>query len=117
MQIGIQREFSFDDRDFTTIVKLVKEFAGIVLSERKRDLVYSRLSRRVRPLGLNNFAAYCAHLESPAGEPEIGQMVNAITTNLTSFFREPHHFEFLATEVLSKFAKSSSGAKHRLRIW
>jgi len=117
MQSGIQREFGFDDHDFATVVKLVKELAGIVLTERKRELVYSRLARRVRALGLNSFAAYCAHLESPAGKSEIGQMVNAITTNLTSFFREPHHFEYLAKDVLANLVKRGSGTKRRLRIW
>ncbi len=117
MQSAPQREFSFSGRDFVTIAKLVKVFAGISLSERKRDLVYGRLSRRVRALGLDNFAAYCAYLESPAGDSEIGEMVNAITTNLTGFFREPHHFEFLAKEVLARLARSKPSVKRRLRIW
>jgi chemotaxis protein methyltransferase CheR len=117
MRCAVQREFGFEDRDFVTLSKLAKQLAGIVLSERKRDLVYGRLSRRVRALGFNNFAAYCAHLESPEGQSEIGQMVNAITTNLTGFFREPHHFEILAEEVLPNLAKLRSTAKRRLRIW
>ncbi len=117
MQNEAEREFAFNDRDFVKIAKLVKREAGIVLSDRKRDLVYGRLSRRVRALGLTNFSAYCAHLEGPEGEEEIGQMVNAITTNLTGFFREPHHFEFLAKEVLGKLIKTTSPAGRRLRIW
>lgn len=117
MQSETQREFGFHERDFVKIVQLVKEQAGIVLGERKRDLVYGRLSRRVRALGFNDFSDYCAHLESPEGESERGMMVNAITTNLTGFFREPHHFEFLSKEVLANLGKSSSATNRRLRIW
>jgi chemotaxis protein methyltransferase CheR len=117
MQIETEREFGFQERDFQKIAKLVKEQAGIVLGERKRDLVYGRLSRRVRALGFNDFSDYCDHLEGPEGESERGMMVNAITTNLTGFFREPHHFEFLHKEVLANLVKSRSGSDRRIRIW
>jgi chemotaxis protein methyltransferase CheR len=117
MQSEAEKEFAFNERDFVKIVKLVKRQAGIVLSECKRELVYGRLSRRIRALGLSDFTAYCAHLESPAGEAEIGQMVNAITTNLTGFFREPHHFEFFGNEVVDPIVKSRPAANRRLRIW
>jgi chemotaxis protein methyltransferase CheR len=117
MQSGTEREFGFQERDFLKIAKLVKEQAGIVLGERKRDLVYGRLSRRVRALGFSDFSDYCDHLESPEGEPERGMMVNAITTNLTGFFREPHHFEFLGKEVLANLVKSRAASDRRLRIW
>lgn len=116
-QREIRREFGFDDRDFVKIAALVKQRAGITLSARKRDLVYARLSKRLRALGLKDFAAYCAHLESSAGGEEAGQMVNAITTNLTGFFREPHHFEFLGKEVLDPAVKLRPAVKRRLRIW
>jgi chemotaxis protein methyltransferase CheR len=113
----IRREFGFDDCDFVKIARLVRQQAGITLTERKRDLVYGRLSKRLRALGLNDFRAYIAHLESPAGGAEIGQMINAITTNLTGFFREPHHFEFLAEEGLGPIVKSRLSVNRRLRIW
>ncbi len=116
-QREIRREFCFDESDFVKIAALVKQRAGITLSARKRDLVYARLSKRLRALGLNDFAAYCAHLESSAGGEEAGQMVNAITTNLTGFFREPHHFEFLGKDVLDPVAKLRPAVKRRLRIW
>lgn len=117
MQIVTQREFSFLERDFLKIAKLVKEQTGIVLGERKRNLVYGRLSRRLRALGIDNFSDYCTRLEGPEGESECRLMVNAITTNLTGFYREAHHFEFLAKEVLAGIAKSPSAADRRLRIW
>ena len=117
MQIAPQNEFRLLERDFQKIVELVREHAGIVLGERKRELVYGRLSRRLRELGFTDFSDYCAYLESPEGESERGMMVNAITTNLTGFFREAHHFEFLAKEVLASMAGSRSTAGRRLRIW
>ncbi len=117
MQIAPQNEFRLLERDFQKIVELVREHAGIVLGERKRELVYGRLSRRLRELGFTDFSDYCAYLESPEGESERGMMVNAITTNLTGFFREAHHFEFLAKEVLAAMAGSRSATGRRLRIW
>jgi chemotaxis protein methyltransferase CheR len=117
MHTGSQREFAFQESDFQKIVALVRERAGIVLGERKRDLVYGRLARRLRKLGFKAFSDYCAHLESPEGAPECRMMVNAITTNLTGFFREPHHFEFLANELLPALVRSRSAMDRRLRIW
>lgn len=109
-----QREFCFDDRDFAMLAALVKQHVGIVLGEQKRDLVYGRLARRLRALKLDSFAQYCELLAGPDGDAEIGYMVNAITTNLTSFFREPHHFATLADEVLKPMARQG---RQRLRIW
>jgi chemotaxis protein methyltransferase CheR len=117
MQSAPQREFSFHDRDFQQITRLVREKTGIVLGERKRDLVYGRLARRIRALGLSDFTDYCAHLESSEGQSECRMMVNAITTNLTGFFREPHHFEFLAKQIAADAKASRPGSTRRLRIW
>jgi chemotaxis protein methyltransferase CheR len=116
MQIEPKREFPFDDRDFLTIARLVRQQAGIVLGDRKRELVYSRLAHRLRKLGYDDFADYCSLLEGPDGEAERLMMVNAITTNLTGFFREAHHFEFLA-KVLADFARTRAAGDRRLRIW
>ncbi|MGO8919203.1 MAG: CheR family methyltransferase [Stellaceae bacterium] len=117
MPIAAQQEFELLDSDFSTIVRLVKEQTGIVLGERKRDLVYGRLSRRLRALGIEDFSDYCQILESAEGEAERRMMVNAITTNLTGFFREAHHFEFLSSKVLPDLAESRPAAVRRLRIW
>src|SRR5262249_49823721 len=117
MQSAPQREFCLHDRDSQQITRLVREKTGIVLGDRKRDLVYGRLSRRLRALGFGDFSDYCAHLESPDGESECRMMVNAITTNLTGFFREPHHFEFLAKQIAADTAKSRPTTTRRLRIW
>ncbi len=100
--------------DFKSIVSRVRELTGIVLGESKRDLVYGRLGRRLRLRGCASFADYIALLDGPDGEDEKVDLVNAITTNLTSFFREPHHFEALAKTVLPSLAAAPS---RRLRIW
>ncbi len=112
-----EREFPLRERDFAMIAKLVKERTGIVLGERKRDLVYGRLARRLRTLHCAAFADYCQLLEAPDGEAERRIMLNAITTNLTHFFREAHHFEHLSREVLPAIVKSRSLARGRIRIW
>jgi len=87
---------------------------GIVLQEKKRDMVYGRIARRVRALGLSGVGDYCKLLAGENGGDEMGDLVNAITTNLTSFFREAHHFEHLAKNVFVPFAKSRES---RLRVW
>lgn len=110
-----QKEFAFNDQDFQFLGQLVYARVGIVLAEHKRDMVYSRLARRLRALGLRNFADYCALLQSPDGEEEMVDFVNAITTNLTSFFREQHHFTHLRDEVLAPLAAAKG--KGRFRIW
>jgi len=117
MQIVESNEFAFRERDFDTIVRMVREEAGIVLGSHKHDLVYGRLSRRLRAIGLDDFGDYCDFLESPDGVEERRHMVNAITTNLTSFFREAHHFDFLAKNLLTSAESPKQEGKRRLRIW
>lgn len=106
-----EREFDFDDIHFRFLSGLSHARTGIVLAEQKRDMVYGRLVRRLRALNLESFAAYCDLLTSPQGEEEIEHLVNALTTNLTSFFREWHHFEHLRDVVLP----SLTGP--RIRLW
>jgi chemotaxis protein methyltransferase CheR len=94
-------EFAFDnaasllnDRDFATVRQLIADYAGIKLSLQKRNMVYNRLLRRLRARGLSDFGAYL-ELVQREGSNEREAFVNALTTNLTAFFREPHHFELL----------------------
>ena len=108
------REFAFSDLDFRFLADLANQKTGIVLSEQKRDMVYARISRRLRALGYTAFSQYCAYLESSEGDAEIGHLINAITTNLTHFFREKHHFQHLREEVLMPLQQSDA---RRLRIW
>lgn len=92
-----EREFPFTARDFNRVRTLIHRRAGIALADSKRDMVYSRLVRRLRSLDLSSFSEYLDQLETGDGNNEWQQFTNALTTNLTSFFRENHHFEILAT--------------------
>lgn len=104
------REFHFSKNDFDRVCKLIYEHAGISLSDSKQELVYSRLSRRLRATGISTFSEYLKLLESN-NEEEWEQFANSLTTNLTSFFREAHHFP-----VLAEYLKSLRG-KHPISIW
>jgi chemotaxis protein methyltransferase CheR len=111
-----RREFAFSDADFQDLARLAYEHAGIVLGESKRNLVYSRLSRRLRTLNLDSFGKYREHL---AGNPrEVENFVNSLSTNHTKFFRESHHFDHFRTHVGSHFVQTARGnTAARLRIW
>lgn len=113
-QINNQREFDFNDSDFRFLSDLAYKNTGIVLAEHKRDMVYSRLARRLRALGFTKFSEYCELLKSDNSNDEMMNLVNAITTNLTSFFRENHHFEHLRDQVLKPMLNSN---QKKLRIW
>jgi chemotaxis protein methyltransferase CheR len=89
-------EFVFTDSDFSRVRTLIHRRAGIALGEHKRQMVYSRLSRRLRELGLPEFSTYLARLEDSRDGDEWQLFINSLTTNLTSFFREAHHFPVLA---------------------
>src|SRR4051812_26863416 len=108
------REFEFSNEDFEALRTLVKEVTGIALSDQKRELVYGRLARRLRALNIRTFREYRELLASDADE--VVQFCNAITTNLTAFFREPHHFDHLREEVLKPLVQRPS-ASRRFRIW
>jgi chemotaxis protein methyltransferase CheR len=90
------RAFAFDDRDFARVCRMIRDRAGIHLGPSKRDMVYSRLARRIRTLGLQRFSEYLDLVEQSPDE-EDQPFVNALTTNLTSFFREEHHFDAFTT--------------------
>lgn len=92
------REFAYSDSDFRRVRELIHRHAGISLAPGKRDMVYSRLSRRLRALGIGSFHAYLRLLDE-APERELQPFINALTTNLTAFFREPHHFQRLGREL------------------
>lgn len=110
-----EREFPMTDANFAIISDLAHNYTGIVLGPHKRDMVYGRLARRTRSLGLSNFDQYCGLISDPLSK-EISFFINAITTNLTSFFRESHHFDYLRETVLPELKKKNLHSK-RLRIW
>jgi len=111
-------KYTLSDREFGFICKLVYDSTGIVLDERKREMVYRRLMRRTRELRLDSFSDYCTLLKNEEAL-ELPNFTNAITTNLTSFFRESHHFdhlrEVLLPDMLKQRRRDSDG--RRLRIW
>ena len=108
------REFSFSDQHFEQLAQVAHELTGIVLGEHKKDMLYGRLVRRLRALKLKDFAEYIELLNQDKS-PELDDFVNAITTNLTSFFRENHHFETLENEILPSLIRQSS--QKEIRIW
>ncbi len=99
-QHGDDREFGFTSQDFKRVRNLIYKHAGISLSEAKSDMVYSRIGRRLRTMGHRSFKHYLDELESRNDANEWEAFTNALTTNLTSFFREEHHFPILAEHLL-----------------
>ena len=104
------REFPFSPADFRRVQRLIGALAGIALAEHKENMVYNRLARRLRSTGIGGFGDYLDQVERP-DSVERCQFVNALTTNLTSFFREGHHFEALAAYAAAR------GPRDRLRVW
>lgn len=113
---AIDGEFHLTTADFNVIAKIILAEAGIALSENKGHLVYSRLAKRLRALGLSSFREYCAVITGDDGETERQTMIAALTTNVTRFFREPHHFEHLKTQVLPPLLQQAKRGG-RVRIW
>lgn len=103
------REFGFTSQDFARVRKLIYQRAGISLSEAKTDMVYSRIGRRLRTIGMQSFKEYLDYLEQSDEAAEWEAFTNALTTNLTSFFREEHHFPILAAHIVE--------LKKPVRIW
>lgn len=110
-----EREFNYTDKDFLRVKKLVYDFAGIDLNESKKNLVYNRLAKRIRFLQQDSFGEYLDYVEEQ-GESEFIHLINAITTNLTFFFRENHHFEYLAETVIPELLEKNKASK-KIRIW
>jgi chemotaxis protein methyltransferase CheR len=110
-----EREFELTEPEFNRLRELVHQHTGIALSAAKRELVYGRLALRLRKLKLSSFAEYCKLIDG--GNPEeMQELTNAITTNLTSFFRESYHFDMLTEEVFPQLARENA-ATRRVRIW
>jgi chemotaxis protein methyltransferase CheR len=114
--LSFRREFELGDREFRYLTSFLSQETGIVLSEHKRQMVCGRLVKRLRTLGLGSFAEYCAMLDGSGGHAEVEHLVNAITTNITHFFREQHHFEHLQRAVLEPLA-AQHPQRNRIRIW
>ncbi len=106
------------DAEFQKLRDLIHQKTGIDLAEGKKVLLASRLFRRIRALGLSSYMDYYRRVVADESGGELEQLINAITTNKTDFFRESHHFAFLRNEVLPRAAaRAGRGGSKRLRIW
>lgn len=112
----VEGEFVFTAEDFRHIAQTLHAHAGIALSEGKAALVYSRLAKRLRVLGLRSFRDYCALIDGAEGVDERQAMMAALTTNVTRFYREPHHFDHLRDKVMPELA-AKARAGGRVRLW
>jgi chemotaxis protein methyltransferase CheR len=110
-------EIVLNDGDFTLLVKIVKEHTGIVIGDNKRQMLYARLAKRLRKMGMTSFHQYIDLLNGPEGGDELGHCLNAVTTNLTKFFREIHHFEHLEQVALPEICAKRAATGRKLRIW
>jgi chemotaxis protein methyltransferase CheR len=113
--IGTDVTLTRDDMKF--IAALVYEQAGIVIREHKEAMTRGRLARRVKALGMNSVAEYCAFLKTPQAAGELPELINAVTTNHTAFFRERHHFDHLRRDVMPRLVQERAGRRGRIRIW
>lgn len=115
-----QGEFALSDREFNRVKARVYQEAGISLSDAKRTLVVSRLGKLVRALRLNSFDAYLDHLERQGTPADAQDFINALTTNLTRFWREDHHFEHLegyVRQLMGQRPRLGANGRPKLRIW
>lgn len=114
---AVEDNLVMTDEDFDWLRKAAQNHSGIMLPEAKRNMLFSRLSRRLRALGLRNFADYRRVVEDPRSG-EFAEFINALTTNLTYFFREPHHFQHLASTALrERVAARRRASEAKLRLW
>ncbi|QPK64193.1 protein-glutamate O-methyltransferase [Methylomonas sp. LL1] len=109
------REFEYTLEDFNCLRKISNQHSGIMVPDDKFDMFYSRLSKRVRMLGFSRFKQYCDYLHSYPDQ-EFTQFINAVTTNLTSFFRENHHFDYLSQSLLPELLKKNQ-AQRQIKVW
>ena len=107
------KEFDFTRRDFERVRALIYQRAGISLADSKQEMVYSRLARRLRATGIQSFGRYLDDLEAGRMAAEWESFTNALTTNLTSFFREAHHFPLLAEHLVARPQRE----RRTLTVW
>lgn len=110
------KAFQLSTKDFNFLCQFVYDIAGIVLNASKKEMVYRRLTRIIRERKFSSFTEYCDLLKAEP-EKEKDYFINAITTNLTSFFREQHHFDYMVKHELPRLIKNSLTDHKRLRIW
>ncbi|MDH5517294.1 MAG: protein-glutamate O-methyltransferase CheR [Gammaproteobacteria bacterium] len=109
------REYVFTEKDFNYLRKVANEYSGIIVSDDKYDMYYARIAKRVRTLGMADFSEYCTYLKQNH-DKEFTNFINSITTNLTSFFRENYHFDYLASHIIPELKVKYAGKKS-FRVW
>ena len=112
--------YALSEKEFALFRKLIYEVAGISLGENKKHLVQSRLQKRLRHHNLSHYQQYYDLIAlQEVNSPEMVELINCITTNKTDFFREPHHFEFVANTILPEVERRAllRGEPKRLRVW
>jgi len=119
MGLRVETEYRISDTEFELLRSLVKELTGINLSDHKKMLVVSRLSKRLRTLGLTSFAGYYRYItEGSKGRDEIDHLINRMTTNKTDFYRESHHFDFMQKTALPQiYEEGRRQGKLKVRVW
>lgn len=115
VRIRTDQDAEMSHKDFAAIAGRIHKDTGIVITPAKRSMLISRLSRRLRQLGMQDFSTYAKLLDSTEGEAERSALISVITTNVTGFFREPHHFEALAALAPALIERARSGG--RVRMW
>lgn len=108
------RDLHLSDADFERISEKVYKMTGIVLQDHKRQMIFARLSKRLRELQIATFRNYLDFIDSPSGASEVENFTNSVTTNITGFFREKHHFEHLAASLGSR---DKGSPDKQIRIW
>jgi len=110
-----KKEFEFTRKDFDFLRTLSNRHTGIVVTDDKFDMFYSRLARRLRVLKMSSFSQYCDFLKNNPDSGEVTELINAVTTNLTAFFRENHHFEYLRDHAIPE--RMAANPDRKLEIW
>lgn len=113
----IDVNLSLSAKQFKLVQKLIYEHAGISLQDSKQTMVQGRLAKRLRALDMTSYDQYLRFLEQNVNGRELIEFINCLTTNKTDFFRENHHFEFLANTVLPPLMPALEAGTHKLRIW
>lgn len=109
------RDIELSGREYSLLAELVRERSGINLGDNKKELLKARLVKRLRARGFTSFRQYYECVSRGGGDGELGEMINAVSTNVTSFFRENRHFDYLGQKVIPELAARPSGA--RVRLW
>ncbi|MCW8853569.1 MAG: protein-glutamate O-methyltransferase CheR [Gammaproteobacteria bacterium] len=115
VKINNTREYVFTEKDFNKLRKIANSHTGIIVTDDKYDMYYARLVKRIRTLGLASFADYVKYLDANM-DSEFTPFIDSITTNLTSFFREPHHFEVMKSKIIPEISARPDAAQG-IKVW